>query len=68
MKDGTLYFGMVAVFVLLMLGIAIYTWSNFQAPWGDLDLIGVAGLITLYIVLGQDRSLQPKRVGAEPPR
>ena len=67
MKSGTIYFGMVAVLILLVVGIAIYTFGGFQMFLGDLDLIVIAGLVILYILLGKDPSLQPKRMGTEPP-
>jgi len=67
MKGGTIYFGMVAILILLVVGIAIYTFGGFQMFLGDLDLIVIAGLVILYILLGKDPSLQPKRMGTEPP-
>jgi hypothetical protein len=66
MKSDALYVGMVAVFILLALGIALYAWGSLYALWEDLDLIGVAGCIVLYILLGKDQSLRPRRVGIEP--
>jgi hypothetical protein len=68
MKGDTLYLGIVIVFILLVIGILMYAFGSFQRLWGDLDLIGVAGFIVLYIILGQDQAFQPKRVGIEPPK
>ena len=65
MKSGTIYFGMVAVLILLVVGIAIYTFGGFQMFLGDLDLVVIAGLVVLYILLGKDPSLQPKRMGTK---
>ena len=67
MKAGTLYFGMATVFILLVIGIALYTFGGFPVLLGDLDLIVIAGLVVLYILLGKDPSLQPKRAGIEAP-
>jgi hypothetical protein len=51
MKDGRLYFGMVTVFVLLVVGIAIYNSGGFQMLWVDSVLIGVASLVVVFIIV-----------------
>ncbi len=35
MKGGTIYFGMVTVFVLLVVGIAMYIFGGFQMLQGN---------------------------------
>ena len=51
MKGSMRYFGMVTVFMLLVVGIAIYNSGGFQMLWVDSVLIGVAGFIVVYILV-----------------
>jgi hypothetical protein len=50
MKGGRLYSGMVAVFVLLVVGMAIYNSGGFPMLGVDSVLIGVAGFIFVFIL------------------
>jgi membrane protein implicated in regulation of membrane protease activity len=50
MKGGTLYFGMVTVFMLLVVGTAMYISGGFQILWDDFGLIGVAGFIVVFLL------------------
>jgi hypothetical protein len=51
MKGSRLYSGMVAVILLLVVGIAIYNSGGFQMLVVDSVLIGVAGLIVVFILV-----------------
>ena len=51
MKGGMRYFGMVTVFMLLVVGIAMYISGGFQMLWVDSVLIGVAGFIVVFILV-----------------
>jgi len=51
MKGGTIYFGMVAVLMLLVVGTAIYISGGFQILSDDSGLIGVAGYIVVFILV-----------------
>jgi hypothetical protein len=62
MKGNTPYVGMITVLMLLVIGIALYTCGGVQMFLGDFDLRIIAGLVILYVLLGKDPSLQPKRV------
>lgn len=62
MKRNTPYVGMITVFMLLVIGIALYTFGGVQMLLGDFDLRIIAGLVIVYVLLGKDPSLQPKRV------
>ena len=49
MKGGTIYFGMVTVFMLLVVGAAMYMSGGFQVLWDDFGLPGVAGFIVVFL-------------------
>jgi hypothetical protein len=51
MKSGRRYWGMVTVFMLLVVGIAIYNSGGFQMLWVDCVLIGVAGSIVVFMLV-----------------
>ena len=51
MKGGTRYFGMITVFMLLMVGIAMYISGAFQMLWEDFVLIGVGGFIVVFVLV-----------------
>jgi len=50
MKGGTIYFGMVTVFMLLVVGGAMYVSGGFQILWDDFGLPGVAGFIVVFLL------------------
>jgi hypothetical protein len=51
MKGGMRYFGMVTVFTLLVVVIAMYISSGFQMLREDYVLIGLAGLVVVFILV-----------------
>ena len=50
MKGGMLYFGIVTIFMLAVVGTAMYISGGFQMLQEDFGLIGVAGFITVFIL------------------
>ncbi len=50
MKGGTIYFGMVTGFMLLVVGVAMYASGGFQNLWDDFGLPGVAGFIAVFLL------------------
>ncbi|MCP4540542.1 MAG: hypothetical protein GY832_25680 [Chloroflexi bacterium] len=51
MKGGTIYFGMVTVFMLAVVGIAMYISGGFQMLQENFGLMGVAGFVVVFILL-----------------
>ena len=51
MKGGKRYFGMVTVFMLLVVGIAVYSSGGFQMLRVDTVLTGVAGSIVVFTLV-----------------
>ena len=51
MKGGALYFGIVTVFMLLVVGIAMYVSGGFQMLQENFGSLGVAGFIVVFILL-----------------
>ena len=62
MKRNTPYVGMITVFMLLAIGTTLYTFGGVRMFSGDFDLRIIAGLVIVYVLLGKDPSLRPKRV------
>lgn len=50
MKGGTIYFGMVTAFMLLVVGAAMYLSGGFQDLWDDFGLPGVASFIVVFLL------------------
>jgi Flp pilus assembly protein TadG len=50
MKGGMLYFGIVTVFMLAVVGTAMYISGGFQMLQEDFGSIGVVGFITVFIL------------------
>jgi hypothetical protein len=50
MKGGRRYFWMITVFMLLVMGIAIYNSGGLQMLGVDSVLIGIAGFIVVFIL------------------
>ncbi len=51
MKGGTIYFGMVTVFTLLVVGIAMYVSGGFQMLQENFGPIGVAGFVVVFVLV-----------------
>ena len=51
MKGGTLYFGIVTVFVLLVVGIAMYVSGGFQMLQENFGSMGVVGFIVVFVLV-----------------
>lgn len=51
MKGATIYFGMVTVFMLLVVGIAMYVSGGFQILWDDFGLMGVVGFVVVFLLV-----------------
>lgn len=50
MKGGTLYFGMGTIFMLVVVGIAIYISGSFQMLQANSGLIEGAGFIAVFVL------------------
>jgi NADH:ubiquinone oxidoreductase subunit 6 (subunit J) len=51
MKGGMIYFGAVAVFMLVVVMVAMAVSGGFQMLQESLGLIGVVGFIALFVVI-----------------
>ena len=51
MKGGMLYFGIVTIFMLAVVGIAMYISGGFQMLQQEFGSIGVAGFIIVFVLL-----------------
>ncbi len=51
MKAGTIYFGMVTVFMLVVVGGAMYVSGAFQILWDNYGLMGVAGFVVVFLLV-----------------
>jgi amino acid transporter len=51
MKGGTLYFGIVTVFVLLVVGIAMYVSGGFQMLQENFGSMGVVGFVVVFVLV-----------------
>jgi len=51
MKGGMIYFGAVAVFVLVVVVVAMTVSGGFQQLQDSFGLIGVVGFIALFVVI-----------------
>jgi membrane protein implicated in regulation of membrane protease activity len=51
MKGGMIYFGAVAVFMLVVVVVAMIVSGGFQMLYESLGLMGVVGFIALFVVI-----------------
>lgn len=51
MKGGMLYFGIVTVFALVVMGIAMTVSGGFQMLQEEYGLMGVAGFIIVFVLV-----------------
>jgi hypothetical protein len=51
MKGGMIYFGIVTVFMLVVVGIAMYVSDGFQMIQAQYGFMGVVGFITIFILM-----------------